>query len=62
MAVVVDTLLAMLDKDVVDSSKACAEYFDFFKNYATSVSACTPMQANIHVVQCSACNAMQAYV
>lgn len=35
---IIDTLLQMLKKDVVDNSKACAEYFEFFKNYATSVS------------------------
>ena len=28
----------MLDKDVVDNSKSCAEYFEFFKNYASYVS------------------------
>ena len=31
-------MLQMLKKDVVDNSKSCAEYFEFFKNYATSVS------------------------
>ena len=35
---IIDTLLQMLKKDVVDNSKSCAEYFEFFKNYATSVS------------------------
>ena len=28
----------MLEKDVVDNSKSCAEYFEFFKNYTSSVS------------------------
>ena len=36
---VIDSLLHMLEKDVVDNSKSCAEYFEFFKNYASSVSA-----------------------
>ncbi len=37
---IVDTLLKMLEKDVIDNSKACAEYFEFFKSYASSVSVC----------------------
>ena len=28
----------MLEKDVVDNSKSCAEYFEFFRNYSSSVS------------------------
>lgn len=38
IAVIVNTLLQMLEKDVIDNSKTCAEYFDFFKNYADLVS------------------------
>ena len=34
----VDTLLKMLEKDVIDNSKACAEYFEFFRSYASYVS------------------------
>ena len=39
MASIVDTLLQLLEKDVVDNSKMCAEYFEFFKNYASYVSS-----------------------
>ena len=35
---IIDTLLKMLEKDVVDNSKSCAEYFEFFNNYASTVS------------------------
>ncbi len=38
MCVLVDTLLGLLDKEVVDNSKTCAEYFLFFKNYVGFVS------------------------
>ena len=38
VATIVDTLLEMLGKDVVDNSKSCAEYFEFFRNYASFVS------------------------
>ena len=34
---VVDCVLAMLEKDVVDNCKSCCEYFAFLKNYASSV-------------------------
>ena len=36
---IIDTLLKLLEKEVVDNSKSCAEYFEFFKNYASSVSS-----------------------
>ena len=36
---IVDTLLKMLEKDVIDNSKACSEYFEFFRSYASSVSS-----------------------
>ena len=35
---IIDCLLDMLEKDVVDNSKSCAEYFEFFRNYSSSVS------------------------
>ena len=35
---IIDSLLHMLEKDVVDNSKSCAEYFEFFRNYSSSVS------------------------
>ena len=35
---IIDSLLRMLEKDVVDNSKSCAEYFEFFRNYSSSVS------------------------
>ncbi len=35
---IVETLLKMLEKDAIDHSKTCAEYFEFFKSYAGSVS------------------------
>ena len=38
VASIVDYLLLMLDKDVVDNCKTCCEYFEFFKNYASYVS------------------------
>ena len=38
MTAVVDALLQMLEKDVIENSKACAEYFEFFKSYASYVS------------------------
>ena len=37
IAVIVDALLHMLEKDVIDNSKTCAEYFEFFKNYSSHV-------------------------
>ena len=37
VAGVVDCVLVMLDKDVVDNCKSCCEYFEFLKNYASSV-------------------------
>lgn len=45
---IIDTLLRMLEKDVVDNSKSCAEYFEFFKNYASSVSTVCV----VHVFEC----------
>ena len=38
VASIIDYLLVMLDKDVVDNCKSCCEYFEFFKNYASYVS------------------------
>ena len=39
VCLIVDTLLGLLDKEVVDNSKTCAEYFLFFKNYVRFVSS-----------------------
>ena len=39
VASIIDYLLVMLDKDVVDNCKSCCEYFAFFKNYASYVSS-----------------------
>ena len=37
VAGIVDCVLAMLEKDVVDNCKSCCEYFQFLKNYASYV-------------------------
>ena len=37
VASIVDCVLAMLEKDVVDNCKSCCEYFEFLKNYASYV-------------------------
>ena len=39
IASIVDYVLVMLDKDVVDNCKSCCEYFEFLKNYASYVSS-----------------------
>ena len=38
VASIIDYVLAMLDKDVVDNCKSSCEYFEFLKNYASYVS------------------------
>jgi len=40
VASMIEALLRMLDKDVVDNSKSCAEYFEFFRNYASYPQGC----------------------
>ena len=50
---IIDTLLRMLEKDVVDNSKSCADYFEFFKNYASSVSVLNSIKkVHVHVCCC----------
>ena len=52
---IIDTLLRMLEKDVVDNSKSCAEYFEFFKNYASSVSTICVVHVYMYLNVCGHC-------
>ena len=38
VASMIENLLQLLERDAVDNSKSCAEYFEFFRNYASYVS------------------------
>jgi len=57
---IIDTLLKMLEKDVIDNSKACAEYFEFFKSYASYVSSYyqSVIRCIVHMYMqsCTLCN------